>query len=344
MKIRVGVIGTGAIAKYRHLPEYSVRDDVEIVALCDIIKEKAVKNGKKFGVDRLYTDYKEMIQNEKLDAVSVCLPNYLHAEVTLYALNHGLHVLVEKPMATSLKEADEMIKTAKKQNLVLMVGQNQRLAPMHVLAKKIIDSGMLGKVNTFRTVFGHSGPESWSGDARWFFDKEKAFAGSLADLGVHKVDLIQFLLDDIEEVACFSAILEKKNCTVDDNSVAIVRMRNGIMGTVETSWTYKPSEDNGTVFFCEKGTLKMAVEPDAPLVAYFSDPGRGRLVFDVPSMQTNEEGGQFNTGVINGFIDTIQGKIENPVSGEEGRKALKAILACIESSASQRKVRVEEVK
>ena len=346
MKVRVGVIGTGAIAKYRHLPEYASREDVEIVALCDILENKAVKAAKRFGVDenKVYTDYKEMLAKEKLDAVSVCLPNYLHAEVTIFALNQGLHVLVEKPMATSVKEADAMISAAKKNNKVLMVGQNQRLAPLHVLAKKIIDSGMLGKVYTFRTVFGHAGPEHWSPSGSWFFDKQKAFAGSLADLGVHKIDLVQFILDDIEEVACFSAILEKKDCTVDDNSIAIVRMNNGIMGTVETSWTYKPKEENGTVFFCEKGILKMAVEPDAPLVAYFNEPGRGRLVFEVPALQTNEEGGQFNTGVIDSFIDTIHGNIANPIPGEIGKKALTAVIACMESAKSNRKVKIAEVR
>ena len=136
MKLRVGVIGTGAIAKYRHLPEYAAREDVEIVALCDIIKEKADKLAVRYGVESVYTDYKQMIENEELDAVSVCTPNYLHAEISIFALNHGLHVLVEKPMATSLDEANAMIEAAKKQERVLMVGQNQRLAPMHVLAKR----------------------------------------------------------------------------------------------------------------------------------------------------------------------------------------------------------------
>jgi UDP-N-acetylglucosamine 3-dehydrogenase len=342
MKLRVGVIGTGAIAKYRHLPEYAAREDVEIVALCDIIKEKADKLAVRYGVESVYTDYKQMIENEELDAVSVCTPNYLHAEISIFALNHGLHVLVEKPMATSLDEANAMIEAAKKQERVLMVGQNQRLAPMHVLAKEIIESGMLGKVNTFRTVFGHAGPEHWSKTGKWFFDKKQAFAGSLADLGVHKMDLIQFILGDVDEVACFIDTLEKKDCGVDDNAVAVLRLKNGIMGTVETSWTYKPAEENGTSFFCEKGTLKMAVEPDAPLVAYFANPGRGRCVFEVPKMQTNEE--QFSTGVIDGFVDTIQGKKENPVPGEEGRKALKVVLACLESAASNRKVKIEEVK
>ncbi|MDD2431596.1 MAG: Gfo/Idh/MocA family oxidoreductase [Firmicutes bacterium] len=343
MKVRIGVVGNGAIAKYRHLPEYASRDDVEIVALCDIIKAKAEKLALRYDVKKVYTDYKQMIEKEKLDAVSVCTPNYLHSEITIYALKHGLNVLVEKPMATSMAEANEMIETARKNNLVLMVGQNQRLAPMHVLAKKILESGMMGKVNTFRTVFGHGGPEHWSQTGKWFFDKKQAFAGSLADLGVHKVDLVQFILGDIDQVACFTDTLEKKECTVDDNAVAILHMENGIMGTVETSWTYKPIEENGTVFFCEKGTLKMAVEPDAPLVAYFAEPGRGRCVFEVPQIQTNEDGGQFSTGVIDGFIETINGTRENPVSGEEGRKALRAILACIESAASNRKVLVEEV-
>ncbi|MGV2806767.1 gfo/Idh/MocA family oxidoreductase, partial [Clostridium perfringens] len=128
-----------------------------------------------------YTDYQELLKNEKLDAVSVCTPHYLHAPMSIAAANAGLHVLVEKPMATTAEEGELMIEAARKNGVYLMVGHNQRLMPPHVKAKEILDSGKLGKVLTFRTSFGHGGPESWSRDGRdsWVFRKEEAIMGAM---------------------------------------------------------------------------------------------------------------------------------------------------------------------
>jgi len=310
--LRVGVIGAGRIAEVRHIPEYLSNKDVELVAIADIDKVQLEKIGKKFNIKRLYTDYREMIKNEKLDAVSVCTPNYLHASITIDALEKGLNVLVEKPMATSLEEADRMIEVAEKNGRILMVGHNQRLAPGHQIAKKIIESGILGKINMVRTVFGHGGPEFWSPRGKWFFNKKEAFAGVMADLGIHKVDLVRWLLgQEVKRVSAFKGTFEKSG-DVEDNGVAIMEFEKGTLGILQVSWTLKPGEDNSTIFYCEKGMLKLFAEPDRPVVVslrekgdYMNDFARGDMSFDLPPMQTNEVGGQFNSGVIDYFVECI---------------------------------------
>ncbi len=176
--------------------------------------------------------------------MSVCTPNFLHAPVTIAALQAGKHVLCEKPMATSAAEAAAMNAAAKASGKVLMIGQNQRLAPSHVRAKQMLHSGVLGRVISFRTNFAHPGPEGWSieGVGGWFFQKEQAFVGAMGDLGVHKADLIRWLLgEEIVEVAAFvDALAGKVNSTVDDNAICLFRMAGGAIGSMTVSWSHQP--------------------------------------------------------------------------------------------------------
>src|SRR5690625_4054788 len=139
-KLKVGVIGCGSIAKFRHLPEYAANKDVEIVAVCDIVKERAEDAAETYDA-KAYTDYKELIADDAIDVISVCLPNNLHAPVSIDSLNAGKHVLCEKPMATSREEAEQMIEAAEKNGKKLMIAHNQRFVSSHEKAKAMIESG-----------------------------------------------------------------------------------------------------------------------------------------------------------------------------------------------------------
>lgn len=169
--LKVGVIGCGAIAQRRHLPEYSKRSDVEIVAVCDFNLERAKEVAQTFGAKFAFQTHQELLACEEIEAVSVCAPNFLHASITLDAIHAGKHVLCEKPMATSLEEAKSMVDAASEKGVKLMIGHSQRFMPVHLKAKEILDEGKLGKVLSFQTTFGHSGPENWSvdGSKSWFF-------------------------------------------------------------------------------------------------------------------------------------------------------------------------------
>jgi len=342
--VRVAVIGAGSVAKYRHVPEYAGNKFVNIVAVCDKVAANAEKLAKQFG-GKVFTDWHDVVKSNEVDAISVCTPNNLHAPVTIAALKAGKHVLCEKPMATSASEAEAMVTAAKENKKILMIGHNQRLAPLHIRAKQILQSGMLGRVITFRTNFAHPGPEGWSieGVGGWFFQKKQAFVGAMGDLGVHKADLIRWLLkDEIVEVAAFvEALAGKKNSTVDDNAICLFRLKSGAIGSMTVSWSHQPGEDNSTVFYCEKGIMRIGADPTYTVIVELAD-GEKQMI-RTKGMQTNEEGGQTSSGVIDTFIDCIVKGTPCPIPGEEGARSLGVILACMKSAATKRFVSVASV-
>lgn len=338
--LKVGVIGCGSIAIHRHLPEFAGNKHAEIVAVCDIVEERANVVADKYGATA-YTDYQEVLAIADIDVISVCLPNYLHAPVSIAALKAGKHVLCEKPMATSRKEAEEMIEAARESGKKLMIAHNQRFVSSHQKAREIIASGAAGKIYSFRTAFGHGGPEGWSVDGRssWFFEKEKAFIGAMGDLGVHKTDLIRFLLgEEIVEVAGFVETSAKGDTDVDDNAVCILKTESGIIGTLAASWAYNTQQDNSTVIYAENATLRLEDDPDHSLIVQYTN---GEVVkYELDAIQTNEEGGQTTSQVIDHFIDAIVEDTEVPVSGEEGMKSLEVVLAALESNIEKKIVKI----
>lgn len=337
-KIRVAVIGCGSIAKYRHIPEYAGHEQVELVAFVDPVIERAQEFAKQHGA-QAFSDYKVMLAEIKPDAVSVCTPNYLHAEMTIAAAEAGVHVLVEKPMATTDEEAAKMVEAAKSNNVKLMVGHNQRFMPPHLKAKEILNTGVLGKVLTFRTSFGHPGPEAWSADGSnsWFFRKEEAIMGAMGDLGVHKSDLIRYLLEDeVAEIGAFVGTLHKEGTEADDNASCIVRMKSGAIGTLVASWTYYKGEDNSTVLWCENGVMKLCTDDVDQVIVELRDGTVNK--YQPGAISTNEK--QVTSGVVERFIESIVNNTEPEVNGEEGRKSLKVILSAFESQATGQIVKV----
>lgn len=336
MAIKVGVIGCGSIAKYRHLQEYSQNSEVEITAVCDIVKERAEAAADLYEAEA-YTDYKTLLESADIDAVSVCLPNYLHAPVSIDALNSGKHVLCEKPMATSKEEAEDMITAAEKNNKKLMIGHNQRFVSSHQKAKDLIASGAIGKVYSFRTTFGHGGPEGWSADGSdsWFFKKDEAFIGAMGDLGVHKADLIRYILqDEFTEVSAFVETSAKAHSDTDDNAALILKSKSGIIGTLAASWAYNAAEDNSTVIYGEKGMLRLEDDPKYSLVAQYTN---GETVnYELGGIQSNDEGGQTTSHVIDHFVGSILNDTTPLIDGIEGKKSLEIILGALESVETKR--------
>ncbi len=337
--MKVAVIGCGSIARRRHLPEYNAEENVEIVAVCDVVKERAEDMVNLYG-GTAYTDYLTLLEDDEIDAVSVCLPNALHAPVSIAALKAGKHVLCEKPMATSIEEAKAMNEAAEINGKKLMIAHNQRFVASHVKAKELIEGGEIGKVYSFRTTFGHPGPERWSIDGAdsWFFDKERAFIGAMGDLGVHKSDLMRYLLGEILEVGAFVETKAKDNTDVDDNAVCILKTKTGVIGTLAASWSYVSGGDNSTVIYGENAVLRLEDDPEHSLVVQYKN---GDVVkYELQKIQTNEAGGQQTTHVVENFVDCIANDTVPAVSGEEGMKSLQVILAALEANETKRVVEV----
>ena len=342
-KLRVAVLGAGSIAKHRHLPEYAARPDVEIVALVDLNKDRAKGFAEKYNIPNVFRDYRDALKLRP-DAVSVCTPNAFHALHTLAALKAKAHVLCEKPMAISLPEARKMIASAKAHNRQLMIGHNQRLAPGHVFGRDLYQSGVLGKCINFRTTFAHGGPEFWSADGLncHFFKKKLTVFGTLADLGVHKIDLIRWMLgEDIVQVSAMYDTLVKKNCNVDDSAVAVFRTASGALGQMYAGWGHNPGCDNSTVLYCEKGILRIGSDPVYTVIVELAD--GERQMIKTKALQSNEEGGQTDSGVMATFVEcTVKGK-PCQIPGEEGAQSMAVILACLESAETKRFVAVNGV-
>ncbi|MEK5176124.1 Gfo/Idh/MocA family oxidoreductase [Heyndrickxia sp. FSL W8-0496] len=342
-KLRVGVIGCGSIAQHRHLPEYRINKNVELTAVCDIHKDRADAIAKQYGV-AAFTSFEELINSGIVDAVSVCTSNDLHAPVTIAALDAGIHVLCEKPIATSKQDAEAMIAAVERSGKKLMIAHNQRFVPSHIKARQLIQMGEIGKIYSFRTVFGHGGPENWSveGKGGWFFQKEKAFVGAMGDLGVHKTDLLRYLLgEEIVEVGSFVETSAKDFANVDDNAVCILKTESGIIGTLAASWTYVSKEDNSTIIYGEKAILRLEDDPIHPLIVQYAN---GEVVkYELGKIQSNHGEGQNQSHIIEKFVESIILDQEPPISGKEGLKALKVILAALESEKTKKIIKVESL-
>lgn len=337
---KAAIIGCGSITEHRHLPEYEQHEDVEIVALCDINKARAEKMQKIYG-GRVYTDYEELLKEEAIDLVSICLPNALHAPASIAALKSGAHVLCEKPMAASSEEASQMIEAADEANRKLMIAHNQRFVSSHQKAKALIEEGALGKVYSFRTTFGHGGPEGWSADGKdsWFFKKDEAIIGAMGDLGVHKADLMRYLLG--EEFTEVSAMVEtncKDNCSVDDNAVCLLKSESGVIGTLTASWSFLAHEDNSTVIYGEKGVIRLEDDPTYSLIVMYAD--GTNVNYELGKIQSNEEGSQTSTDVINHFVEAVQLDQTPSIDGREAKRSLDVIFAAMKSGDTGERIKL----
>ena len=281
--------------------------------------------------------------------MSICAANYAHAELSIKAMEAGKHVLCEKPMATTLADCEAMVECAKRTGKFLMIGHNQRLAKAHVEAKRLIDQGLIGDIITFRTTFGHGGPETWAinpGKNVWFFDKKKAAMGAMADLGVHKTDLIQFLTGQrVVRTTARLVTLDKRGedgelIGVDDNAVCIYEMSGGAFGTMTASWTYYGAEDNSTVLYGTKGIMRIYDDPAHSIVVKLSD--GEEQVYDVEQIQTNDN--QTKSGVIDLWVECLKNNTPPEISGESALYAMRAVFASIESSQTGRAVEIEANK
>jgi predicted dehydrogenase len=360
--LRIGIIGIGAIAERAFLPGFSPPGspeaarasadwnfngcpDTQVTMLATRNQEKGRRIATEFHVPHVSTEWRELIANPQVDAVCVTTPNHLHCEMTVAASRAGKHVLVEKPMALSLAQADEMIATAEQAHVVLMVQQSQRFFPVHEVAKEIVDVGAIGRVLSLRARWSHGGPENWSSEGRWFFERSKAGSGALFDLGIHKFDLMRFLTGkEAVEVGAFLATLAK-DADVDDYAVVILRFDDGALGVVEASWASSPQE-NSIKLYGTRGNLQVGLESTRPISAEFDESTRDNL----PGLPPGRwEGARYfpktpDTSLVGGpfrhFADCIRTGCPCIASGADNRRSLEIMLAAAEAQRTHQIVRL----
>jgi predicted dehydrogenase len=276
-KLRVGIIGCGWIAD-SHIDSYKRMPDVEIVAGCDLIPGKAAEFFRKNGVEGVKTDYashKEMLDDEslKLDAVSICTYNRQHAGPAIYALEKGVHVMLEKPFTVTLEEAIEVMKAEKKSGKILSIGFQPRLDPNMQMIKKIVESGELGQIYYIQTGGGRRrGIPTPFGTT--FIEDKTAGLGALADIGCYSLDMVlnaigypkpltvtgyksDFFGKDPNYVGYGEHHEYADLFGVDDFAAAFVRLEGGIILDFRIAWAMNIDTPGDTIILGTKGGLRI---------------------------------------------------------------------------------------
>ena len=346
--LKIGIIGCGKITQVRHAPEYDENPNCRLAGFYDFMPERAQKMAALYGA-RAY-DSMEALLDSGLDAVSVCTTNATHAENAVKALKKGLHVLCEKPMATSLEDCEAMVQAARESGKILMLGHNQRFARAHAAGRKLIQEGGIGRVLAFHTTFGHPGPEGWTGEKNsWFFDKKRAAFGAMADLGIHKTDLIHFLLGEpIVRVQAILSTVDKKYpdgtpISVDDNAFCLYTTKSGVTGAMHVSWTFYGQEDNSTRVYGTGGILRLYDDPQYSMILEKPDGQVERYQLDqLTSNKEQTAGGRTSTGVIDAFVESILSGKRAPIDGAEALKAMRVVFAAQQSALSGCAVEIKQ--
>lgn len=258
-KVRIGIIGTGGIARNRHIPSFQAQPDVDVVAAADVVADSLNEVGAKFSIPNLYSDYRDMIAKEALDGVVICTPNKYHAPAAIDALNAGVHVLCEKPMALDPAEGRAMLAAAKTNQKVLTIGFHYRHRPQVQAAKQVITNGELGHIYMVRVnALRRRGIPSWGS----FVHKHIQGGGAMIDFGVHTLDSALYLLGNPKPVEVMGSISQHlgtkpnvnpwgqwnyKEFTVEDQVSAFVRFETGAMLMLECSWALNVPETKETI-------------------------------------------------------------------------------------------------
>lgn len=269
-KLRVGIIGTGAIARSSHIPGWEECELAEIVATCDIDPEAAALGQKLADVedDRVYDDCEEMLETEDLDVVSIATPNSVHMPPTIAALEAGCHVLVEKPVATSADQVREMIAARDRSQKLLCVVQNMRFSDEAIAAKQFVEEGGIGDPYWAKAEYLRArGVPAWGG----FIDAEKSEGGPCYDIGVHVLDLALHLMGFPEpvsvsantwlEIANRPSVMghdPKKYTVPEELAVGFIRFEDDVCVSLAASWALNaPGNQNNVSVYGTDGGVQM---------------------------------------------------------------------------------------
>ena len=241
--LRVGVIGAGWPGE-RHAEGYLASGLAQVVAVSDLEPARRAAFAAEYAVLRSYADYNDLLADPEVEAVSVALPNFLHAPATIAALEAGKHVLCEKPPAVTLAEARAMAATAERQGLVLAFAHQRRFNPSSEALRLRLAAGALGEVYQSRAVW----TRTWGvpqGVGGWFTDPARAGGGSLIDIGIHVMDLGWFLMGCPAPVSVSGQVYNKfpELTKTDDSAFALIRFADGRSLQVESSWVLAQEND-----------------------------------------------------------------------------------------------------
>ncbi len=287
-KWRIAVVGCGLIANSNYLPEVKNMPNAEIVAVCDIIPERAKQSAEKFGIPRYYVHIDDLLKDCDFEILLDLTSIDAHFEINLKALQAGKHLYSQKPIATTVEETKILIEEAKKRNLKISASPIHMLRPDIQEARRLIKEGIIGKVSFIRCSSSHGGPEYFQFrdvDPSWFY---KPGIGPLLDLGVHGLHQVTGLLGPAKRVACFSGISEKKRIVrtgafdgkeieplVDDNTLILLDFGEATFAFVDATYCVKSTKAPYMEIYGSKGTITFTRDPEKPIMLFLDEREKG---------------------------------------------------------------------
>jgi len=352
-KLRIGVVGVGGICKGAHVPAYLKDERIEIVALCDIKVERAEEVKEKYFNDAdVYSDFRELLKDESIDAIDICTPNYLHSIIAVEALNAGKHVMCEKPDAVSVEEVLKMQKASEDNGKLLMVMRNNRYMETSAYAKKYIEAGKMGEIYAGRC--GWIRRRGIPGKGGWFTTKAESGGGPLIDLGVHMIDLAIWLMGNPTPVAVSGSTYCKFADTdasdsehsafgdakaggtfdVEDLAMGMIKFDNGATLQIEFSWASNIKEE--TRFVELRGTKSGFNWHDGKLDIFTEDDVQNGVLVDYDPKIKNVISG--HAANIIHFVDCVTTGCEPCFKPQQGVDMIKILSAIYESAKTGREV------
>jgi len=333
---RIALVGCGRISS-SHLEAIARIDGLELVASCDDAGERAKAVGETYGVP-WFTSYERMLEETDCDVVTIATPSGFHAAQGVAAARAGRHVVMEKPMAISLRGADELVQACDAARVHLFVVKQNRLnAPVQML-KRAVDRGRFGRLYMANCTVRWTRPQEYYDQApwrgTWEFD-----GGAFMNQASHYVDLMQWVMGPVESVMAKTATLAR-SIETEDSGIAIMRFRSGALGVIEvTMLTYRKNMEGSITLLGEKGSVKIggtAVNQVEHWVFAESDPDDARI--DSLSSDPPNIYGYGHEGYYRNVLAVLSGEARPDTDGRAGRKSLELILGIYESARTGRDV------
>lgn len=315
--VNVGVIGVGAMG-YNHARVYYKLEEANLVAVSDVSERTLNKVAKKYDA-KGFTDYEDLLKDSEIEVVSVCVPTTFHHDVVMEAIKHGKHVLVEKPIAFTLKEAEDMIAAAKEAGVILATGHVERFNPAVQKAKELIDNDVIGDIVSASAK--RVGP----------FPPRIKDVGVTIDLAIHDLDVMNYLFDEdvIQVYGTMNSILEK--CEFEDHAEIMINFKNESTGILEVNWLtpYKRRqiEITGTDGIISVDYIEQSID------VY----GKFAQDIDIKHEEPLKE-------ELRSFLNAVVNGTEPEITGEDGLKALKMVIAATKSSREHKPISFDEIE
>lgn len=341
--MKYALIGCGRISP-NHI-EAARNNALEFVAMCDIVPEIMTEKSERFGLEsvRKYTDYKELLEKEKPELVAVCTESGKHAAITLDCIYAGCNVIIEKPIALSIADADAIIKAGKEKNVVVCANHQNRFNKSVQYIRKALEEGRFGKLSHGAAHVRWNRGKSYYEQASWRGTWEQD-GGCLMNQCIHNIDLLRWMMgDEIEEVMAYTDQIEHSYLEAEDLGMALVKFKNGSYGLIEGTTNVYPKNLEETLYiFGEKGTAKAAGTSDNIIEEWnfadaLDDPEdvKKRFSENPPNVY-----GFGHTPLYADVIDAIETGRKPLIDAEAGKRALELVLAIYKSAAERRPVKL----